>query len=101
MYASNLTMSLQNVNPCEFFFLERRVASYLGRGGNGWSDGSDGCLQRAYALRKGTCINNVMYLYKDITLTCNDSSFSFLLFSVASFAITGHWALDPRGGLTV
>lgn len=105
-YASNLTMSLQNVNPCEllfFFFSSWKEGglSYLGRGENGWSAGPDGCLQRAYALRKGTCINDVMYLYKDITLTCNDSSFSFLMFSVASFAITGHWALDPWGGLTV
>ncbi len=86
-----------------FFFSSWKEGglSYLGRGENGWSAGPDGCLQRAYALRKGTCINDVMYLYKDIPLTCNDSSFSFLMFSVASFAITGHWALDPRGGLTV
>lgn len=35
----------------------------------------------------------VMYLYKDITLTCNDSSF-FAFILVASVAIAGHWGYD-------
>lgn len=99
-HASNLTMSLQNVNPCEFFFFLfgfwlRPLLALLGRGGeSGRPDGPDGGLQRTYALRKGTCINDVMYLYKDITLTCNDSSFFFsLLFGCF---ICSHGTLGAR-----